>query len=362
MCYSCNPLSGRFVLNEARSLPYDLKEEFEKANRLYFDGELKPVYMRYRNIKSPFGYVKVDYLFHRKTKRVVKVNRIIELVITSKYKMSRQRFLDTFYHELCHLYMYQNYKSYTWEGGSHGKEWQELAAEINAKAGTNIKQYGDPKEYESRQVKPYVVIRVKRNDGKYFFAHMSKKGFSRVDKASIESDRYESIEAMVLTDGFIKNYFTGTRSLPITFRGTSDADDLEKINSEFENGTPIEFPSDPKVKPYALLYFESRLAPNQYGLKKFKLTSVDKIIRTYKDDLSLKMILYKRPMRYDMIMVKTDSTKLNQYGFSRKADFAFYLGKDKEMLKEILADGEFIWSNIDDQELIDQEKIMDNLM
>lgn len=143
MCTQIN--LTELTLNEGSSLKYNLQKEFDLANRKYFGGKVKPVKLRYYRTSKKVGYVS----FFVQSRKPFIVGEIRYLTISSYWNLSKTDFLETLLHEMCHLYMLQNYKDYTWKGGTHGPEWKKLAAKISAKAGVKITE-----KYDTIKKKP----------------------------------------------------------------------------------------------------------------------------------------------------------------------------------------------------------------
>lgn len=114
---------------------FDLHQEFDDANQKYFDGKLRPIEMKFERNISPLGRVRATV---NKTGQRINYANIMYLGINDKYDYTREQFLSTFLHELCHVYMLQQADQYRWSGGYHGYEWQRLADDVSSKSGIPI--------------------------------------------------------------------------------------------------------------------------------------------------------------------------------------------------------------------------------
>ena len=92
-----------------------LSDWFKTANEKYFNGEIKrePTYVISNN-KSRFGQ------FRPMT---------WEIELTTAFVRSENAYKNTFLHELCHLYVRQEYGPYT---QSHGYEWKSIADRVTS--------------------------------------------------------------------------------------------------------------------------------------------------------------------------------------------------------------------------------------
>ena len=87
-----------------------LSDWFKKFNRLYFNGEIKrePSYI-ITNHKSDYGQ------FSPSTWAIK---------ISTAFVRSERNYINTFLHEMCHLYVREKYGSHV---QAHGYEWKEIA-------------------------------------------------------------------------------------------------------------------------------------------------------------------------------------------------------------------------------------------
>lgn len=92
-----------------------LSEWFKIANEKYFNGEIKrePTYVISNN-KSRFGQFRP---------------RTWEIELTTAFVRSENGYKNTFLHELCHLYVRQEYGPYA---QSHGYEWKSIADRVTS--------------------------------------------------------------------------------------------------------------------------------------------------------------------------------------------------------------------------------------
>lgn len=123
-----------------------LNEWFDKYNYLYFDNDLPtPTFFISKN-KSRFGqYSPKD----------------CTIEISTAWVRSKEAYINTLLHEMCHLYVHQNYP---YRVMSHGYEWQSIADEITLKTHgkygviTRIGGYPEKITLRSAKMTKYVVF------------------------------------------------------------------------------------------------------------------------------------------------------------------------------------------------------------
>lgn len=93
-----------------------LHEWFEAANTKYFDGRIKvePTYV-VSNKRSFYGQYRA-------------IGHTIEM--STAFIRTKEEYINTFLHELCHLLVRQEYGAYV---KSHGKEWKKIAMWVSCK-------------------------------------------------------------------------------------------------------------------------------------------------------------------------------------------------------------------------------------
>ena len=142
-----------------------LSEWFKKFNRLYFNGEIKrePNYVITTN-KSTLGQ------FNPKTWTIK---------MTTAYIRSERNYINTFLHEMCHLYVREKYG---WRVQAHGYEWKDIANTITKCTGGKygvIKRVGgglDKNIYRSNNgINKYVVFT--DYEGKFSIAKYSNNEY-----------------------------------------------------------------------------------------------------------------------------------------------------------------------------------------
>lgn len=130
----------------------DLQKEYDELNTLLFNGELKPVPLKWVKTKNSGGHVH--------STKVNGIETINYLAISNFRNRSYEKFRDILAHEMIHVYILQkNIKEY---GGYHGVRFQELMNEINKKGfNVTIKDDGEG-EIETKSLnKPIGVILTK---------------------------------------------------------------------------------------------------------------------------------------------------------------------------------------------------------
>jgi hypothetical protein len=146
-------------LIEAGERPeFDLDKEFSEANRKYFNGKLEKIPLEYANMSGRLGVVKARV---RKSGTRIEYAEIDRLVINSRYKFTREQFLSTFLHELCHVLMLQSPTDFRWSGGYHGTEWRRLADTISRKSGVPITVDSGEALFDMHDLKTPIVVMMK---------------------------------------------------------------------------------------------------------------------------------------------------------------------------------------------------------
>lgn len=163
---------GLRLLEAGKQPNFNLSDEFKKANDKYFNGELTEIPMRYTKLKDAFGKVRAMVKKKRGGAGFIEVN-LTELLITNVYDFTEEQFLSTFLHELCHVYMLQNFREYSFIGGYHGVEWKALSKRVSNESGIPITVDETPDGYipfedpKPKKTEPYVVILKKRADSPF---------------------------------------------------------------------------------------------------------------------------------------------------------------------------------------------------
>lgn len=125
---------------------------------MYFDGELKPIKLRWSTSRHNLGLVRVRERGTGKDKTV----EVVDLAISKVYDMTREQFYDTFIHECIHVWMYQNYNKFNWLGGAHGYEFEHKARELSQKSGVTVSVKHDHNLSQlianEKHVKPFHLV------------------------------------------------------------------------------------------------------------------------------------------------------------------------------------------------------------
>jgi len=109
----------------------DLQEEYDRLNKELFNGELYKIPLRWERIKKHGG--RVMYKQEKVNGRLF--NTDITLAMSDFYDYDYDMFINTFAHEMIHVYIAQN--NIKDIGGSHGVYFKRKMDEINKK-GYNI--------------------------------------------------------------------------------------------------------------------------------------------------------------------------------------------------------------------------------
>ncbi len=155
-----------------KSTEYNLEEKYKLFNKLYFYNLLPTIPLSYSKSKTVGGQVKARY-----TKALgggnVLVQGSLSLTITNLYKRTEEQFDAILLHEMIHVYFIVN-GNFTEQ---HGRYFNDLRKEISEKSGIDIPLTDNISdlELESDKNTKMGVILLKRKDGRYSFALISKK-------------------------------------------------------------------------------------------------------------------------------------------------------------------------------------------
>lgn len=143
-------------LSEAKNeTKYDLIKEFDKFNKLLFNGELKktfPIVWSHGKVKKHLGMVS----FYRQN------NQITKFEIINSIELERNDFNDTLIHEMIHVYLIQNGLN-----DGHGPNFMRLARKFNA-MGYHITIVGDSvnlKADTDKKMRPGYLLLLELKDG-----------------------------------------------------------------------------------------------------------------------------------------------------------------------------------------------------
>lgn len=146
-----------------------LHEWFKVANEKYFDGKIKvePTYI-VSNKRSFYGQYRV-------------IGNTIE--ISTAFIRTKEEYINTFLHELCHLLVRQEYGKYA---QAHGKEWKKVAMWISCKTKgkygeiTRVSKYCELRDkslVEATKNKTYKFIAFTDYSGKFAVAKYSNEKY-----------------------------------------------------------------------------------------------------------------------------------------------------------------------------------------
>jgi hypothetical protein len=107
---------------------WNLQEEYEKFNQLYFQGELPQITLRYKNLRV-HG---VCISFQNKDTKVLRLDRI---EISNRYHMSYENFKRVLIHEMIHAYLSVHQLT---EREMHGVRFLSMMRNLNNRYGLSI--------------------------------------------------------------------------------------------------------------------------------------------------------------------------------------------------------------------------------
>lgn len=156
----------------------DLYDEYDKLNRLLFDGKLPRVSMKWSNRKGSFGHV--NALINRRTGE----SKVNYLGMSSFHSMPYRVFKNTLAHEMIHV---KQIIDLTHDiNNPHGRRFQEEANRINNMGlGFNITAVSDENLGVSDNIKPKNLVGIiLKIDGNNYLAvtknNVYEEGFDRI--------------------------------------------------------------------------------------------------------------------------------------------------------------------------------------
>ena len=209
---------SELVLSEGAEPSFNLQKEYDEANRKYFDNKLKPIKLVYKRATGKLGWVKAQTMTDDRGR--IKFASITFMAMNSRYNYTREQFLETFLHEMCHVMMLQNYTEYSWKGGYHNNEWKALAREVSNKSGVPITVSGDTANYSTKSEKEFIAI-IALSYGRMSIARVSMGIWTRMaDEWLTQFSRSTSTKYIVATstDGRIVNFTRGSRNKPTFYQ------------------------------------------------------------------------------------------------------------------------------------------------
>lgn len=234
MC-TCIDINELQLIEDGSQPDFNLDNEFAEANRKYFKGMLKKIPMEYKHLTGKLGLVKAK-VRRDSSKRIVKAFPVV-LQMTDQFNYTREQFLSTFLHELCHLFMLQDAGKYSWSGGYHGREWQKLADTVSKKSGVPITKDEHTGKYDTKDLPSPVVAFAKFSGGHISIAYTTKSIWSRRDDEYIDwlTATAKGKQWVVFTtrDGRITNFAAKSIKRPTFYKIDQDiVTDMMKNKSE----------------------------------------------------------------------------------------------------------------------------------
>lgn len=175
----------------------DIKERAKYWNKKVFDGKIDvdSVPMKYAPGSNAYGWVRARVTKRRRSTKPLNVEKILGLFICSKHDFTNDQFDATLLHELCHLYMLQNFTEFSWAGGYHGVEWQHLARTVGKKAGLDVVDSDNANipMIKDDLVKPKYTIFALLNRGYWVYSVLSKPLANRM----MEGDNLKYIKSNI---------------------------------------------------------------------------------------------------------------------------------------------------------------------
>lgn len=184
----------------------NLYDEYNKLDKLLFNGSLPEVPMKWSNRKRALGHVKFKHF-----KDTGKISDM-ELWISKFFSVTYQQFLNTLAHEMIHIYQLSKPNPFSQMDGKHGSDFMKEAQRINNMGlGFNItKTNGEDlalsqETKEKIQGKNLIVLLYKFNDEEGVIAVTTPKVYERDNRILfdfierlVNSGRYDKIGVDVI--------------------------------------------------------------------------------------------------------------------------------------------------------------------
>jgi hypothetical protein len=221
----------------------NLYDEYNKLNKLLFNGSLPEVPMKWSNRKRALGHVKFKHF-----KNTGKISNM-ELWISKFFSVTYQQFLNTLAHEMIHIYQLSKPNPLSQMDGKHGSDFMKEAQRINNMGlGFNITKTNGEDLALSQETKEKIqgkklIVLLYNFDGDRVIAVTTPKIYERDNRILfdfierlVNSGRYNKIEVdVILSNNPIlhKSYRQQRSITSIRAQGAKKEllDDLERDNT-----------------------------------------------------------------------------------------------------------------------------------
>jgi len=263
----------------------DLQYEYDKINKLLFNGELESVPLSWNNTKGKHGLVRFRAANLGRNAR--KVNSITGLFLSKYFKIPYKMFKDTLAHEMIHVKNLQDAmrsSKVIYKNEGHGVDFVREMNRINAMGlGFKISITGEESYDVSDHVKGremYIgVLRVKGSKSGTFIVAMTPSAyaqkeqmegiFSRANYSSVEIDYYKTNNPYFLKFSAQRNFNTNVSYRVATDIDLQKVEELGQFLSSYKDGNistrdaePVKTHTPPRVEnPIAASQPTSRFAP-----------------------------------------------------------------------------------------------------
>jgi len=190
----------------------NLQREYDKFNRLIFQGELPKIPLKWTRSKKVGGTA--GFLVPKATRYDSKTWKITGLTVSYFYEETYKEFLSDFIHEMIHIW--EVHTGVANPNMQHAKAFMDKMKEINQRFPeidiTVKKNATHLKPSAAIKKKEYAVLTMKRKDGAHaLVAVYNSAVFNDVVKQLTDTsrdykDRYEFIEAMLVHTNFLEKF------------------------------------------------------------------------------------------------------------------------------------------------------------